>query len=624
MLIQFLKRFALWLPPILLACLWAVSARADWINLSGAEVAPNIAEVHVLDGRVKVVLEVYVGDIKTFEELVPDDWLRGSGVQRPPFAERMRRFAERTLQVLGPDGKHLPVRVDLVEPRLRIDRRSPFAGMINPYTRQRVAEAPADKRVLYAELSYPFQGWPAALTFVPPLDAEQRAKVSIGFIVYHKSVPVIDFRYLVAPARLALDWSDPWYSKFDNPNLKRHHRDALMSFLYVEPFEVRHEILVRVREMASWMDLGLRGNEYIEVDELEPLKQRIGAFLLQKNPVRVDGKALPPILDRTNYVTVGLTGIRIVEVPERLEISSAIVGVILTYLTDGLPKEATVDWELFTPQIQRVTAISIDPAGPLPTFVTPNDPVHRWENFLKNYRPPTVVSTAVKGTLPAFKVPVMSLACLLALVPLGWYARAQRGRQRPLRGPAIAAAVFVAAAGLLFPFAQVSVARPAVTAPPLEDAQAKRVLESLLKNIYRSFDFRAERDVYDKLATSVAGDLLAEVYLQSRRSLIIEQAGGAQARIKAVEVLDAKAQGPVDGKLAYDVHARWTAAGNVGHWGHVHLRQNLYEARLRVEARDGTWKLAGLQVLDEKRIDPSATQPVAVSGASAGPSRQAR
>ena len=123
--------------------------------------------------------------------------------------------------------------------------------------------------------------------------------MSIGFIAYHKAVPVIDFRYLGQAVKLNLDWQDPWYSRFDNPNLKRHHKSALMSFLYIEPYEVRHEILVRTKDMEGWMDLGLRGNEYIEIDELEPLKQRIGEFLLSKNPVKIDGVAVRPILDRT-------------------------------------------------------------------------------------------------------------------------------------------------------------------------------------------------------------------------------------------------------------------------------------------------------------------------------------
>ena len=589
-----------------LAGLCALPARADWINLSGAEVAPNIVEITVDDDHVKVVLEAYIGDLETFVDLLPADWIKDKSVALPPPAVRMQHFGETGLQITTDSGVRLRPQLLLVEPRMRVDRRSPFAGMVNPYTGRRAAQAPADKRVLYAELKYPFAGRPKSLTFSPPLDAEGRSAVSIGFIAYHKAVPVIDFRYLGAATRLALDWNDPWYSKFDNPNLKRHHRDAMMTFLYVEPFEVRHEILTRVKDLERWMDLGLRGKRYIEIDELEPLKKRIGEFLLTRNPLRIDGREVKPILDRSNYVRLSLSGIRILQRPQRIEISGAIVGVIITYLTDALPKEVSVDWELFTPRMQRVPAISIDPAGPLPSFVTPEDPTHRWQNFLKTYKPPTVVATAVAGTLPSVHLPLASIVCLLILIPVAWRARAQHRRGRPARAPTIGALVLLAAAAALYPFARVPIARPALTAPALEDAQAKRVLASLLKNVYRAFDFRAESDVYDKLATSVAGDLLADVYLQSRRSLVIEQAGGAQARIKSVEVREAQARGPLDGRLAYEVQAQWTAEGSVGHWGHVHQRKNLYAAKLRIEAQEGVWKLTGMQLLDEKRIDPAA------------------
>ena len=353
----------------------AVPANADWINLTGAETSPNIAEIYVLDDHVKLVLEVYIGDLDKFEELVPDGWLKDSSAERPDVEARIKRFAEQRFQFVTESGEKLSAQLQLVEARMRTDRQSPFAGMTNPMTRQPVPEAPQDKRVLYAEIIYPYASKPRELTIVPPLDEDGRAEVSIGFIAYHKAVPIIDFRYLGAPAHLQLDWEDPWYSKFDNPNLKRHHKSALMSFLYVEPFEVRHEILTRVKDLETWMELGLRGDEYIEVDELEPLKQRIGGFLLTQNPVLVDGQALKPILDRTNYVKVGIKGIQLVEKPERLEISTAIIGVIIAYITEGLPQQVTVDWQLFTEQVQQVPATATDPAGPLPSFVTPDDNV---------------------------------------------------------------------------------------------------------------------------------------------------------------------------------------------------------------------------------------------------------
>jgi hypothetical protein len=131
-------------------------------------------------------------------------------------------------------------------------------------------------------------------------------------------------------------------------------------------------------------------------------------------------------------------------------------------------------------------------------------------------------------------------------------------------------------------------------------------LDSLLKNIYRSFDFREEEDVYDRLATSVSGDLLSEIYLQNRKSLVVTQAGGARARVKTVEILGVEVNQPDDRPLGLMFHARWTATGTVGHWGHIHMRKNQYEANITVEPVDEAWKITGLELLEEKRIDSYA------------------
>ena len=145
-----------------LLILWASLSSADWINLTGAETAPNIAEIYVHDDHVKVKLEVYFGDLAKFEELVPDEWLKdsgsGSGSKRPSVEKRMQTFASERLQIITDKGVRLPAKLVLVEARNRVERLLPFAGIINPTTRQRVKKAPADKRVLYAEIIYSFPG----------------------------------------------------------------------------------------------------------------------------------------------------------------------------------------------------------------------------------------------------------------------------------------------------------------------------------------------------------------------------------------------------------------------------------------------------------------------------------
>jgi len=591
----------------------ATPLRADWINLTGSETAPNIAEIYVLDDRVRVKLEVYIGDLDKFDDLVPDDWLRDAS-GRASQEERLERFSREGLQFVTDKGEQLIAKAVRIEPRLRVDRQSPFAGMINPITRARVPDAPTDKRVLYVELDYPFEGKPESLQFIPPLDEDADiASVTIGFITYHKSVPVIDFRYLGAPAHLTLDWSDPWYSKFRNVNLKRHHASALMTFLYVEPYEVRHEILTRVKDLEEWMDLGLRGDEFIEVDELEPLKQRIGEFMLARNKVQIDGADGNPILDRSDYVTVGIKGIQIVEVPERMEISTAIVGVILTYITDGIPQEVTVDWELFTDQVQRVPATSTDPAGPLPTYVSPDDNVHTWTNYLKNYKIPTVAEVSVAGSLGTVEIPAVSAASgLLGLVALLWLLQRLRAGGAP-QLPFTAALVLGIGVLIAWPHARLSIDRPAALAGTLDAESTNMLVETLLKNVYRAFDFREEDDVYDKLALTVSGDLLADIYLQSRQSFAVQQAGGAQAKVQEVAIQEAVATRRDDDDLGYDVRAKWTAMGTVGHWGHTHIRQNLYDAVLAIEAVDGSWKIKGMEVHEESRIDPNAQATPAAS-----------
>jgi hypothetical protein len=140
----------------------------------------------------------------------------------------------------------------------------------------------------------------------------------------------------------------------------------------------------------------------------------------------------------------------------------------------------------------------------------------------------------------------------------------------------------------------------------LDDKQAQQLLQALLKNVYRAFDFRDENDVYDKLALSVEGDLLTDIYLQNRKSFAVQKAGGAQAKVKEVDIQHAQAERREGDTPTYAIRGQWTATGTVGHWGHVHTRKNQYDAIVTVKADQGDWKISGLELLEEQRIDPAA------------------
>ena len=183
------------------------------------------------------------------------------------------------------------------------------------------------------------------------------------------------------------------------------------------------------------MDLGLRGDEFVEADENEALKERVARFFAERDSVTVDGVRREPVVDRTAFVKSSMTGSTFLLQPEQLPINTATIGVILTYPTDAIAQEVRVTWGLWSDRVQRVPTDAIDPAGPFPGYVTPEDDVHVWRNHLKGYEPPTVAEVGLDPSLSTFEVPLGSAVCaaamIVALVVVARRRRRGRGHGRP-------------------------------------------------------------------------------------------------------------------------------------------------------------------------------------------------
>ncbi|MGI9356653.1 MAG: hypothetical protein ACR2PF_16025 [Rhizobiaceae bacterium] len=584
----------------LLCLLWLVllltSARADWINLTGAETSPNIVEITVLEDRVSIRLEAFVGDLESFQDLIPNSMMKDDGKNRPPLIERMARFSREGLKVLDPDGNVLPAKLVLAEPRMRTDRKSPFAGFINPQTRQPVPEPPADKRVLYVELEYAFKGQPETLTFSPPQDEDGNANLGIGFIAYHKSVPIIDFRYLGGNALLTLDWQDPWYSKFANRNLKRHHKSAMMSFLYVEPREVRHEMLLRVRDLEEWTDLGITEAEMITNEDQAHAKEMAQKFLAQRNQLTVDGVQVQPSTSRAEFLKISLAGLQVIEDNEALDRSTAIIGVILSYNVRHLPKEVTVKWDLFNSRIQRIPTTSTDPAGPFKTFIDADNPVLEWKNFLLKYSEPEVTPVTLDSgqTVAVSFLSLLLLTCGFASAGL-----AMRLKRLSRLQWVAASAMCFAGAFLAMRIGVVDVKNPFPGAP--DEETSGRIVTEVLNNVNNAFLERDPAELKRALAVIVEKDVLADVEVELGRALAIKVAGGGIAQVAAIENLKLQQISSLQDRQGFSSLAEWTARAQAGHWGHPHRRTIKFRALMEVARIDGAWKLVGMTVVDAKQ-----------------------
>jgi hypothetical protein len=99
----------------------------------------------------------------------------------------------------------------------------------------------------------------------------------------------------------------------------------------------------------------------------------------------------------------------------------------------------------------------------------------------------------------------------------------------------------------------------------------------------------------------VTGDLLTDIFLETKRSLVLANQGGAAAKVKEV-VIESVDVTSAQGDDSFTVEADWTVHGSVGHWGHVHKRSNRYLAELTITVDAQQWKLRDMTVLQEERL----------------------
>lgn len=546
---------------------------ADAVVVTRAMTASTIMEAFVDSDAIVVELEIGSQELSRFPSLVEAATSAKSLPAPIPSGAELSFVA---------DGKRLRGTIESVERRKNLERDE-VSGEPLP--------TPGPEEVLFVSLRYPLRDEPKTLV-LSPSSKDGYAIADIGFVVYHRGVAVNDFRYLSSSERLELDWEDPFYSRFERRALRRKFDSPMNVFLYVEPFEVRKELVVRPLDLARFTDLDIQPHEPVPPERRDALLAQIAEFLAKRAPVAIDGEQPEPILDRIHFLRRGLRMTRVVTPDEPIDGTNAIVGAIFVYPVDGLPKDVRLDWDLFDERIQRVPGTATDEAGPMPYFLVPDDAQLHWVNYLKGSAVPGQLE--VRAPRSQISIPMgFGLGAILAigLLIAGWR------RQSWLLGHAAVALVVVA---WFVPTPTLEIPVPSeVRAPSGEEAAP--TIHALLYNVYRALDFRDEEIVFDRLAQSLAGDVLERVYLEMRKGLRLENQGGARVRVREVDLLSViplQAEGA--GALRY--RTQWNATGSVGHWGHTHMRTNQYEADLTLARIEAQWKIADVQILQEQRV----------------------
>ncbi len=365
-------------------------------------------------------------------------------------------------------------------------------------------------------------------------------------------------------------------------------------YLDVGVFSTRVEILGRLEAVARWVAVERPAGDDLAVADQATFVAALSRAVEAKLDVALDGVAARPDSRRSAFATQDATGTYLREEATAEHAPTALVGFTFAFRTPAIPGQVQVALVDAPPGLARVRARILDPEVSREVSLAPDDPTLRWINELTEDPLPSIEALKIDG--PPRVVSVSLLTILLAGV-VGGLALARSGRR------ALAAGLLrlvLAAAVVAAPLGVVHVSRAAGEEPTPTPVEARRIVRVLLDHVYRAFNVREENSVYEHLAASLTETSRAEAYLQNRRALAVARVGGARTHVDAVELLELDGIEALPGG-GFGVRAAWTVAGSVTHFGHRHLRQNLYRARLTVVAVDGTWKIDAFEIEELER-----------------------
>ena len=434
-------------------------------------------------------------------------------------------------------------------------------------------EDPQQRRLI-AVWEYPYADESTRLVFHSEMDDPA------FFVTHHLGVRIHDRALLKAKQSLNLDLEDPWYSRFVQPELVRTPADSIACYLYLEPGQTRLEVLARARDVQAIGTIDLGSDTLLSLERQATAAEQFGEILKKQVGLQAKDRPFDLKLEKVQFVHRTPTSADAINPPDPVPVASATLGAM--FVGPALTEKGTLKLrcQLFSPRVRSIPASVVEGDKVREVKLLPND-----EGLITVEAPPEGrVLSPVAATQSRPLGHILLLAGGILVLGAVLMLRGGVGSKAFLGG-----SVLWLIAGLVVMKWGFGSER---TVP---EAQ----LQNLLGNIYQAFEAPTEEAVYDRLAVSVEGELLSEVYLQTRKGLEAEQ--GVQTTVEGVKVESATVTSYDWWGNGVGVKVFWEVSGRVGHWGHEHQRTNWYNANLKLKAVGGDWKLTELEVLDEIR-----------------------
>lgn len=561
------------------------------------------ADIYVQRFKTTLRLKCFADDLELLQGVEPlEDGSYDSEELLAAQKDHAQFLAER-VQLFDSAGKRLPLKVTEIVP-LEIPQGGIRSGELMNYT-------------MGFHLETAYEQPPEFITVKQMVVAEGillPSELKILLKQEGSDTPYLHMMKPDTPETFSFDWSKPplsgdasekewskWFEEQREKTLGITSYSSVYDFIYITPREVRQEILIPIASLATVLKLERADLSYLDIPEQDAARIEIGEFFVRENSVRIDGLEVRPRIDRIDFYGLDLRDFAVQAERKKISMANGRVGIILSYSAKTPPASVEVNWKLFNEAIKTVDAIVFpyDKVEQTQFSMFLADNTYRWSSDTRRSLPEINEVLAQFQPAQVVQLPLVTIAAGLAglLTLLG-------GRR--LLGKAVAVGlglVLLLVAGLSWKAAPLPVTLRPARVPELNAEQAGEIFRQLHANIFRAFDYHQEEEIYDALARSVDGPLLSELYTQLRKSLEVQQQGGAISRIDQVNIESgAKTNQKATGELLnFDYRCKWNLVGSVEHWGHLHERTNIYDAAFTVTLVDRAWKITGMKSLDEQQ-----------------------
>lgn len=562
------------------------------------------ASIFVTRSKAIVRIQMFAEDLILFQGLEaddqdrisPDDLKRGLAEHREFLLERV------TLR----DAKGEPIKGEVIDLK---PFEIPAEGILSTDMMLHTATY---------ELEFPFSEPPEFLTIQQDMSDENFIIPSEMKLTVHQAGSAMNSTESLLPGAsttVRFDWTQTitedasdaewqtWFSRQREATLGITSYSSVYSFIYIEPNEIRHEILIPLATLKTFLPVKSRDASFVEIDEQEAIRTLIRDWLRDENPVTINGSRVMPEFSRIDFYGLDLRDFAAQAAEQKVSLASGRVGIILRYQTlDDSVRDATLTWEKFYSAMNKIRSVVISYPDRIDRFEFSrfnkvDDNVLTWMCDPNALPQPIASVPAVVTLRPTVTIPVASLFCIVA-------AFSSLRISKPWLRLLISGAALILGVACWRSLG-IKIEHPWQRPAELNSQKATEVFEKLHQGVYRSLDFGSEDRIYDVLATSVDGSLLEKLYLQLHQSLEMREQNGAIARIQAIKYDEGHQVPRAEMTVlwpGFEYRSTWTVAGTVEHWGHIHERQNRFDAVFTIEPRDGSWKITRMDIAGQKQI----------------------